>query len=608
MPDAEDKTGGRVIYSRINTAEEEELALKERKSHGGDHVARAALWQALLPLLVGFTLLIGLVFGLGTLSVGKLQTISSRARGDERRLSEITNRLLNLRLALDRLNTEARIRAQIEAGTRGVLLPPVDLRLRTERSAVENLLPLYDQLPLKQADKKLVIRHDIENYIAVTKDLNRYSLDGFAAYRDVDGKLKDLSDEVSGERTEIEAQRYDALEKAQSEIRFLTWVAALTGLVVAVASLLEVMRRLRQLRRSFDALRRERQFSAQMLEGMVSAIAAVDREDHIRSANAAFFEVFPETRIGAALHETSAAPEAIKMLAAATANHRERPAYHGRWRLPSNGTGKERAFDVYTSPLEIDGATGQLLALVDVTEAAEAEHELRRQESLAAVGKAAAQVAHEIKNPLGSIRLGVAMLRDMTVDQEAITTIDLVERGIEHLSKLTVDVTQFSRLRRLTLSDVDLHELLDASLDLVAEKVSDKATPVEKNFVDERLHAQWDADQLRQVFVNLFANAIDASPKNTPITITTEKVSGGTRRRGDANTPAQFARITIVDQGSGMDEATRARIFEPFFTTKKRGTGLGLAIAKQIVEQHGGTIHAESAPQKGTHFIVDLPL
>ncbi|MCA1593817.1 MAG: hypothetical protein LC754_14445 [Acidobacteria bacterium] len=612
MPDKDKNESGRVIYSRINTAGEEEPASHQKdgkKRAGKSSAASEPLWRALLPLLVGFTLLVGLVYGLGTLSVQKLRTISANAQGDERRLSEIMNRLLNLRLALGRLDTEARIRAQIESGTRGVMLPPVDLRLRTERVSVEEMLPLYDRLPIKQEDKKLEIRRDIISYIEITKDLRRYSLEGFAANRDLEGKLKDLFDKVSDQRSEIEQQRFDALEKSRSEINFLMWMAVLTGLVVAIATILEVLRRLRQLRRSFDALRRERQFSTQMLEGMVSAIAAIDREDRIRSANAAFFKAFPETKIGISVHNTPASPEATKMLASATSKRGDRPSYHGRWRLPANGTDRERAFDVYTSPLEIEGAPGQLLALVDVTEAAEAEHELRRQESLAAVGKAAAQVAHEIKNPLGSIRLGVAMLRDMTKDQEAITTIDLVERGIEHLGKLTVDVTQFSRRRQLDLSEVDLHELLESSLDLVADRIQEKRTPIEKDFNAGELRAQWDADQLRQVFVNLFANAIDASPKDTPITISTERIEGGTQslRHGDVTNPPQLARITVADHGNGMDEATRARIFEPFFTTKKRGTGLGLAIAKQIVEQHNGTIRADSAPGKGTRFIIDLP-
>ena len=265
---------------------------------------------------------------------------------------------------------------------------------------------------------------------------------------------------------------------------------------------------------------------------------------------------------------------------------------------------------MYSSPLEIEGGPGQLLALVDVTEAAESEQELRRQEALAAVGQAAAQVAHEIKNPLGSIRLGVAMLRDMTKDREAINTIDLVERGIEHLSKLTLDVTQFSRARLLSTVEVELHELLGESLDLVADKLREKGTPVEKLFSAEPLRGRWDEDQLRQVFVNLLANAVDASPAGAPVTIQTEaaEVRADARHNGGSGRPVPGVRVRIADRGPGMDERTRARIFEPFFTTKKRGTGLGLAIAKQIVEQHNGAIRVESEPGSGTRFMVELPL
>jgi signal transduction histidine kinase len=286
-------------------------------------------------------------------------------------------------------------------------------------------------------------------------------------------------------------------------------------------------------------------------------------------------------------------------------------AYRGRFPLHAEEDGREQFFDVYSSPLEIEGEAGQLLTLVDVTEAAEAERGLRRQEALAAVGQAAAQVAHEIKNPLGSIRLGVAMLRDMTRDREATNTIDLVERGIEHLSKLTLDVTQFSRRRQLTLADTDPAELLIESLELVADKLREKRTPVERQFPAEPLLGNWDEDQLRQVFVNLLANAVDASPAESPVRVSVERVtlSAGERRNGGGGgRQVPGARVLIADRGQGMDERTRARIFEPFFTTKKKGTGLGLAIARQIVEQHGGRINVESAPGAGTRFTIELPL
>ncbi|MDQ5838501.1 MAG: ATP-binding protein, partial [Acidobacteriota bacterium] len=314
--------------------------------------------------------------------------------------------------------------------------------------------------------------------------------------------------------------------------------------------------------------------------------------------------------VGVYIHDKFTTPDGLKLLAAATSTRVRATLYRGRFRLAFADDARAHAFDVYSSPLEIEGEQGQLLTLVDVTEAAEAEQDLRRQESLAAVGRAAATVAHEIKNPLGSIRLGVAMLRDMTKDREAINTIDLVERGIEHLSKLTLDVTQFSRRSKLTLADVDLTDLLEESLELVADKLQEKRTPVERHFAAEPLHGHWDADQLRQVFVNLIANAVDAGQAESPVVVTTERatLNVGDRHNGGHGRQAAGARVQIEDRGQGMDEQTRARIFEPFFTTKKKGTGLGLAIAKQIVEQHGGTIRADSRPGQGTRFTIELPL
>jgi len=296
------------------------------------------------------------------------------------------------------------------------------------------------------------------------------------------------------------------------------------------------------------------------------------------------------------------------MLEVAIASQVQESGYRGRWMVQADIPGTEKTFDVYSSPLAIEGDRGQIVTLVDVTEAAEAERVMRRNESLAAVGQATTQVAHEIKNPLGSIRLGVSMLRDSVHgDKEALRTIDLVERGVSHLNKLVIDVTQFSRQKPLTRSNVELDDLVNRSLELVAERIRDNATPVEKVFSAKTLRGSWDADQLVQVFVNVIANSVDASPRESPITIKTELVTA--KVPGNAATGAGgIARVVISDQGSGMDQATKERIFEPFFSTKKRGTGLGLAIVKQIIEQHGGKISAESEAGRGSRFTIDLPL
>jgi signal transduction histidine kinase len=613
----EKQDGGRIVYSRPGGEGGEGEARPSpeappppggRAASGG---AYGAPWQTLVPLSAGFALLVGLVIGLGYKSAGKVSDINYGTKNEYLRLSTMSDALLNLRLALSRLDTEARMRARLEAGTGKVMLPPSDLRLRNERGEFEKLLAEFDRLSIPNPARKQEVHDLAVEYVAATRDPGAYSDRGFQKNRDLDLKLRSLMSDLSEERTRLEDRRFDTLRDAQSDIKNLMWLAAFTGLVVAGAAIFEVWRRFRQMRRGYTELHRERQFSTQMLEGMPSAVAAVDRRDRIRSANAAFFQVFPGASVGASIHDKFTTPDGLKLLSAASSTRVRRTAYHGRFRMSAEGDGKEHSFDVYSSPLEIEGETGQLLTLVDATEAAESEQELRRSESLAAVGQAAAQVAHEIKNPLGSIRLGVAMLRDMTRDREAITTIDLVERGIEHLSKLTLDVTQFSRRRQLTLApDVDLAELINESLDLITEKLREKRTPVERRFPEEPVRGHWDEDQLRQVFVNLLANAVDAGPAESPVTVTAERVQvgAGDRRNGEGGRQVPAARISITDRGQGMDERTRARIFEPFFTTKKKGTGLGLAIAKQIVEQHGGSIRAESAPGQGTRFTIDLPL
>lgn len=605
---------GEVVYERISAPEA--TAGEPGAGKGGRRgpQAQGRIAPTLKPLLVGFALLLALIMALSYLSVRQLEEVSREVLDLERQYAGKLSILLRLRTATTKLDNEARARQATES--RNELSPPFDARLRNARNELKDVLTLYDHLPLAQTQEGRNLRSNITSFIDITGDLNRYSLDGFGSFRAIDTQLESILRDTSREQDEILRRGEESQDRARRSIYLLTLIALVTGAIVAAGTIREVQRRFREMRQSLEMASRERQFSRQMLEGMVSAIAAVDAHDRIRSANAAFFEIFPQASIGASVYDKFASPDAMKMLEAAIATRVERATYRGRWVCDRDDPQcARRSFDIYSSPLVMDGEPGQIITLVDVTVAAESEAELRRTESLAAVGQAAAQVAHEIKNPLGSIRLGVSMLRDMTKDGEAISTIDLIERGIDHLNKLAVDVTQFSRQKPLSRSRVDLHRLLDASIELVADRIREKSTPVKKEFGSETLRGDWDADQLRQVFVNLLANAIDASGEAMPITIRVERVTPDdrmTEERGNGQRARAGwqprARITIADQGTGMDEETRGRIFEPFFTTKKRGTGLGLAIVKQIIEQHGGTIDITSAPGQGTRFTIDLPL
>lgn len=588
---------GEVVYRRIPTE------TTERTPGSKD----PRLDPALLPLVAGFALLLLLILVLGNLSIRRIEDTSSKALVMGESFAARNKILLELRVALTRLDNEARDRMAAEA--RREIRPPFDLRLDTARNKVADLLPQLDHLPLSELPKWRKFRDDLAAYVAVTKDKDAYIKDGFTTFRDVDTELNDLVTDQAILQSQIFHDAEMLQLSATRTIRLWNLFALVAGLAVAVATTWQVQRRFRQTRQSTEDARREREFSNQMLEGMVSAIAAVDRQDRIRSANTAFMRIFPRAAIGSSIHDQIASPEAVKLLEAATASHVVVSTYRGRWNLDHEDGVVN--YDVYSSPLEIDGEHGQILTLVDVTEATKAEAALRRSESLAAVGAAAAQLAHEIKNPLGSIRLGVEMLRQYTSSDEAEKTISLVERGIHHLNKLVVDVTQFSRRRDLDVGPADLHEVIESSIELVADRVRDKETPIETKFDAAEIRGVWDSEQLREVFVNLLANAIDASAPRSPVEITVELItneSGAHRLNAGVFSNGDRARIVITDHGSGIDQKAQSRLFEPFFTTKKRGTGLGLSIVRQIIDLHGGNIEVKSQPKKGTTIRIELPL
>ncbi len=229
------------------------------------------------------------------------------------------------------------------------------------------------------------------------------------------------------------------------------------------------------------------------------------------------------------------------------------------------------------------------------------EEQLRRAERLSALGELAAVLAHEIRNPLGSIKGTAEILKDdFLPGDRKYEFLEILVKETDRLNRVVEDFLHLARPIQVERETCDIMAQLGDVVTLVTPEAAARGvrlllTPARVALV------RGDPEKLRQAFLNLVLNGIQAAPRGGALTITAE-------RRPDSDGTPPVIEITFADTGDGMEPDVMARIFEPFFTTKAGGTGLGLAITQRIVESHGGKIDVESAKGKGTTFRVKLPL
>ncbi len=229
-----------------------------------------------------------------------------------------------------------------------------------------------------------------------------------------------------------------------------------------------------------------------------------------------------------------------------------------------------------------------------------AVEELGDRERLASLGEMAAGLAHEIRNPLGSIKGAVQYLQDeLDPAPKSKEFFDIIVAETDRLSKVVADFLDYSRNPVLRKRSVDLGELANQTIRQLELEPTGPAVTIRAELGAALPPALADPDRIKQVLLNLLQNAVAMMPGGGEIVVST-----GTDEDGSV----PYAWIAVRDTGPGMDEATMERIFTPFFTTRESGVGLGLAISHRIVESHGGRIEVRSAPGEGSTFTVKLPV
>jgi two-component system sensor histidine kinase PilS (NtrC family) len=257
-----------------------------------------------------------------------------------------------------------------------------------------------------------------------------------------------------------------------------------------------------------------------------------------------------------------------------------------------------RILGVSTSPLVVPevGVVGYVYSFQDLTEEKRREGESRTKDRMAALGRVAAGIAHEIRNPLASIAGSVKLLRSLSqLDDDQAELIAIVSRESERLNKLVSDFLLYSREQRFEFHRADVVNLLEETLLLVEHHpLFGPQYRIERKFPRRAVMVSVDADKLRQVFWNICDNSLKAMPRGGTLTAQAEEV-------GDK------IRVILGDEGIGFTGVQLDKVFEPFQSGFSEGTGLGLALVYQIIQGHQGSIQVDSKPGKGARFVIELP-
>jgi len=233
----------------------------------------------------------------------------------------------------------------------------------------------------------------------------------------------------------------------------------------------------------------------------------------------------------------------------------------------------------------------------DITERVEMERKIRETENLAHIGRITTSLAHEIRNPLSSVKLNIQILKkNPYIDGNDKRRLEIITNEITRLEKILTEMLDFARPIRLNLEEVDINEVVDSSIEVIEVRAKEKGISIMKKYCSTLPSLYLDRDKIEQAIINVLVNSIDVLGRGGKIKIVTRKV----RSNG-------HVALDICDNGPGIDKDVLPFIFDPFFSNKKKGTGLGLFNVKRIIDAHGGKVEVYPGKRKGVRFSILLP-
>jgi len=270
--------------------------------------------------------------------------------------------------------------------------------------------------------------------------------------------------------------------------------------------------------------------------------------------------------------------------------------------------GSEARVKFSVTPLREKGKElkDSIIIFQEVTRLRKLEEQAERNNRLAAMGEIAVSIAHEVRNPLGSIELLASLLRrEVEGDEDKKRLMDHILSGVKSIDYIINNLLLFSNPQHPIFKQINIHAFLDESILFILPSLKQSRIELIKKYDSFDPLVRGDLELLKQVFLNLAWNAIQAMPQGGRLIISTEIVDNSGLEFSNA---AGYLELKFADSGAGISDHDKGKIFNPFFTTKEKGTGLGLAIVHNIIEVHEGMIGVESSDSRGSTFTITLPL
>ena len=360
----------------------------------------------------------------------------------------------------------------------------------------------------------------------------------------------------------------------------------------------------RYLLRVSTSLREIQTIDHDILNSITRGILTANLQGEITSCNRALeqiLEVRGTKLIGRSLEEAFRIEDPLYQLLKESLQREARPRDKDLEYKVKSGKTVNLRLTTFALKNEVGKRIGGILLVKDMTEIHKMEERMQRSSRLAALGQLTQRLVHEIRNPLSAMDINIQLLQERreegSEDPEIERYLEIISTEIRRLNEVLRNAQLFSKPEPPDLESVDLHQVIRQVLFLVKEEAGRKDIELVDNLKAKESEVQADTDQMKQVFINLLKNSIEAMTEGGKLEVLSRNDGTGT-----------IIGVELVDTGSGIPMAKLHRVFDPYFTTKKKGTGLGLSIVHNILTQHGGSIDVSSWLGEGTIFSIILPL